>query len=475
MLLSEDVWLATTMASDDLRLELVSGSSDNTVVRFRPGEPMDPLSLGRLGFWRIVGRGVADVHAFVYFDGEGVFVASADPGQPAYANRSPLGREWTEIVPPTELRFGDAVLALRGPAPSQLAAASSAYGASAGGNWQASAEMDFDDVVTSTSKSRQRLQKPQIDIAEDDEEPTRVAPDDVQPAPRKRRRKPKIRIPTAEEATLLRPLDEAGLGRRESAPQAQAQPQPQPWAQAMPAPPPGVQAQPPANMHLAPPPGVAGYAGPVPVAPLPAQPIAPPVAPGFLPPGVAPQPGWTPAAAPPTPSSAQETQLVNIKKPLVPRALAPYVAKALEAWKGSSIPQKAILCLLPLAFAAVFFVFNDEDSAKPAAVKPKPSASALAVASAPTLDTTGSVPAATAPPPAETSTAPAPVATPSKPSSPAGKAPAKTIERQAADAVIAGSYAEAVGLYEQLAAQHPDQPVYRESIRILRAKLSETR
>ena len=61
MLLSEDVWLATTMASDDLRLELVSGSSDNTVVRFRPGEPMDPLSLGRLGYWRIVGRGVADV------------------------------------------------------------------------------------------------------------------------------------------------------------------------------------------------------------------------------------------------------------------------------------------------------------------------------------------------------------------------------------------------------------------------------
>jgi len=34
------------------------------------------------------------------------------------------------------------------------------------------------------------------------------------PVPRKRRRKPKIRIPTAEEATLLRPLDEAGLGRR---------------------------------------------------------------------------------------------------------------------------------------------------------------------------------------------------------------------------------------------------------------------
>lgn len=476
MLQSEDVWPAMTMGSDDLRLELVSGNSDQPIVRLRPGEPMDPLSMGRLGYWRILARGVADVHAFVYFDGEGVFVASADPSQPAYINRTPVGGEWTEILPPCEIRFGEAVISFRGRAPSQLAVS---HGASQGGNWQAVAEMDFDDVTATGPRPEgrpQRIQKPQIDLPEDDAEPTRVAPDGSQPAQRKRRRKPKIRVPSPEEATLIRPLDELESSNWNAPAAAPAQQ----WA-------PPAQ-YPPDARPLTPPPGVAPYQQQVqligqPIQPMPAPPpgvapMAAPMSPGFVPPGVGPQPGWAPGPVPP-PQSAIETQLVKAQSPSrLPPALLPYVNKAVEAWKGSSVPQKLILVLLPLAFAAIFVVFTDEEP-KRTGTKPKGSASAAVIASAPPTAssplTASAVPVS--PPTASVAAAQttAPPASTSKPAGTStGKAPPKTIERQAADAVIAGSYNEAIKLYEQLANEHPDQPVYKESIRILRAKLAET-
>jgi len=48
-------------------------------------------------------------------------------------------------------------------------------------------------------------------------------------------------------------------------------------------------------------------------------------------------------------------------------------------------------------------------------------------------------------------------------------------ERAAVDAVVAGSYADAARLYDQLAATHPDRPAYAEAARILRAKLDAGR
>jgi hypothetical protein len=45
-----------------------------------------------------------------------------------------------------------------------------------------------------------------------------------------------------------------------------------------------------------------------------------------------------------------------------------------------------------------------------------------------------------------------------------------TLEREAVDFVGQGQYLKAAEIYDQLAAQHPDQPVYREAARILRAR-----
>jgi hypothetical protein len=68
-----------------------------------------------------------------------------------------------------------------------------------------------------------------------------------------------------------------------------------------------------------------------------------------------------------------------------------------------------------------------------------------------------------------------------KRSAPEGDAPAlvapiaarqpKSIERNAADAVATGAFADALPLYEQLARQHPEAAVYREAARLVRTKL----
>jgi hypothetical protein len=47
----------------------------------------------------------------------------------------------------------------------------------------------------------------------------------------------------------------------------------------------------------------------------------------------------------------------------------------------------------------------------------------------------------------------------------------KTLERQAVDYVALGEYQKAIGIYEQLARQYPDNKVYSEALRILRQKL----
>jgi TolA-binding protein len=49
--------------------------------------------------------------------------------------------------------------------------------------------------------------------------------------------------------------------------------------------------------------------------------------------------------------------------------------------------------------------------------------------------------------------------------------PERTLERQAVDLVASGQYERAVFVYEKLARQYPDRPVYGEAARILRSKI----
>ena len=68
-------------------------------------------------------------------------------------------------------------------------------------------------------------------------------------------------------------------------------------------------------------------------------------------------------------------------------------------------------------------------------------------------------------------TAPPSTAPASTPSAPPVAATTKTLERQAVDYVAVGNYAAGADVYDQLHQQNPNNPVYPEAARILRAKL----
>jgi len=502
------VWSTNAfMMQGELIVEVLSGATDRPSVSLRPGEPLEPLSLGRNAFWQILADGVSSVQAFIYFDGDAVFVASADLENPAVAAGAIVGADWTEIFAPCEIRLGHAVLVLRDA--NQTAKVDFAYHHLSASDVERPAEMDFDEGEFSTARvdgrhleAEHRKRKPRISVPEDDE-PTRMAdPSNAPPvAPRRSRRKPKIRVPTAEEATRFRPLeDPATTPWRES---ELEQPATRPVAMHQ------VPTEPgpfPAVVH----PLIQGMqqpmAGP---APAQAQPLRP-SAPGYLPPGVgqpqawsgppqapmgaaqpAPLPGQPPAvgplqANPPAAASAGETTRTAAQGGAAGKNAA--LARVAEMWKQASFPQKAILCLLPIAFVAVFVTFGDDEPDAPRK-KPKPQTSAVAsgsaapvssalvVASSTAAVETAAPPASVAPSSSQkTAAAPtaAVAATDKGPHPTSGKgAPARTLERQASDAVAAGSNAEALNVYEQLAAQHPDLPVYKEAVRILKGKMAE--
>jgi hypothetical protein len=478
------------MAHGDLYIELQAGSSDRASVCLRAGQPIEPLSLGTSGFWRIMAAGVSPVHAFVFFDGDSVFVASGDPNNPAVAAGALVGPEWTELLPPCEIRLGHAMLLLRS------AGEPVGYGA------ERPADMDFGDNEYSTSRvdgrelaAEHRRRKPDISFARDDEEPTRMAEPSQPVAPiaqRKSRRKPRIKVPSVEEATRFNPINEAPGNERPEAPTVpqfpvvqQPSPMTAPYQVQQ-----GMMQQPPMLGFV--PPGVGGaqpMGGPQPMthAMAPTQPgpfpaVGPHLAqqhngPGMMPmqPGAA---GMQGAQAPIyNPNAATTPGTASKHGPL---------DRAKDMWKQASVPQKAILCLLPVAFVAVLVMFGDEES-EASAPKPRPQPSAVVSASSSAPEP---VPTASAAPPPEDTAAPVPTPEPvaavdkpapqpgsdKGPSPTTGKgAPPRSLERQAADAVAAGSHAEAVKLYEQLAAQNPESPVYKEAVRILRLKMADHR
>jgi hypothetical protein len=68
------------------------------------------MSIGRVGAWRLDGEGVADKHAYLFFDGKRLFVQSVLQDTPAIADGKPLPLEWTELQPPCEIELGAARL-----------------------------------------------------------------------------------------------------------------------------------------------------------------------------------------------------------------------------------------------------------------------------------------------------------------------------------------------------------------------------
>lgn len=148
-----------------------------------------------------------------------------------------------------------------------------------------------------------------------------------------------------------------------------------------------------------------------------------------------------------------------------------------RAWRETSPPRKILAVLLP--FALTFSVWAIVVRARaPVHAKMAMTAATTSIASAtiaPTTPTTSVTPPKpeppAAPPPAVVSPTPTPtMATVAAPASSAKGPPKKTLERAAADAVAAGSYPEALQMYEELSRQSPDVAAFRQAVRILKSK-----
>lgn len=448
--------------SEGFVIEIRRGTGEPRFLRLDPGADVQPMSIGARGDWRVDADGMLDVHAFVYFDGAALYVQSADPRTPARVNGRAVTGEWTAVEAPCTLALGDARLvycpasqasAVSAPLSARSAAGAPMRHAPEPARAPARAPAQWDDSAPTMAEMSADHLSPA------DEDATHSIPlPGGKPLP-----------------TATRPHGNGGgfevdddMPTRMSAPRVDF-PIGAPNRAAM-------QEDEHETTRALPLPDVARAFGAAPAPPAPPRPPSP-AALGTSPmPMMAPSEGASqglgagPIAAPPqgAPKTEKPSPLTQLK----------------QQWKEATLPKKAIVVLLPIAFVMVIFGLDDEP--QPAAhKKPRPAASASVVASAkpeassdksdtkadkvePKNDVVAEAPKPTQ------SAAPhvAQPAAPTKGGKESSTTATKTPERLAVDAVAAGSWEPAAKLYDDLAQAHPENPAYKQAARLLRAKAS---
>jgi hypothetical protein len=94
-------------------IEIESGIGEPAFIPLSMGQELQPISVGKKGMWRIESPRVLDVHAFVYFDGNSLFVQSADEANGANVDGFRIGKAWTELRAPCTIEVGLARLRYR--------------------------------------------------------------------------------------------------------------------------------------------------------------------------------------------------------------------------------------------------------------------------------------------------------------------------------------------------------------------------
>ena len=400
--------------------------------------------------WPVEGPGVLDVHAFMYFDGRALFLQSADPSSPAKMNGRPIGTNWQQVEIPCTIEIGRARLVYRILDEADLLEEDE-------GDKTIAAPIN---VTAATPAPPAGGFKPGAfsNRHQPDDESTRFAP--IQREPEPTLISPlEVQKPQVPQAPLMKPRPAAGAPAAGTSPQA--------WA-------PGGYDGPPSATAVGPapaPPPPTGYQdmGNVQIAmPPPPQPQMP-AGGGYgaygAPPGMPGMPGQPPAGQMP---GMQETGRLQ------PPAELTGLAKAKAEWQAMPLIRKVIFASTPVAAICAYVLLTEEEPPPPRR-RPVPSASASSTAgTAPSVTVaTTAIPTATTPPtgtaiPTDTGTVPTGTATPTGTGTkkPTG---AVSLERQAADALRQGKRDHAAQLYDQLAAQHPENPAYKEAARILRA------
>jgi hypothetical protein len=91
-------------------IEIREGAGEPRALELPLGEERAPFGVGTEGSWRVRAQGVLGTHAYLYFDGEALFVQSADDRNPAKVDGRSVGATWTSLTPPCTLSLGGARL-----------------------------------------------------------------------------------------------------------------------------------------------------------------------------------------------------------------------------------------------------------------------------------------------------------------------------------------------------------------------------
>jgi hypothetical protein len=492
-------------------IEIRQGTAEPTRVELRPGVELSPLGIGTEGSWRVRGNGVLAVHAYIYFDGEALFVQSADERNPALVNGRAVGSAWMPVSAPSTIALAGAELHFHTTGPLSMVDSDKTVAMPQGVRdsldgdrtlampepavAHAGPGRPFAPGAFTHSPDSEATRMQVMDEPVPDSEATRVVPLGETPATGA----PIAQMPGAQMPggpMQGRPIGvRPAAGIRWSGPQPMV-PQPVPRG---------------ADMG-------ATFAQPMTSTAVMGRPPMPPPQPGY------PSPGPISVDAPPTPMQPPPG-LLNVPPPPMPVVAKEegFGDRALREWKQTPPVRKAILILMPLAAIAGLSMFGAEEP-QAQQHKPGPAGSSSATASNGSPGTGATVPTGTPPtanpppgyppgypypqtggaaPPVTpgvltTPTPPPPlppgpgVITSVAPPKPAKPPPTPVVadggaavdplvaaaaanqdrrERQAADFVSTGAYDQAATIYERLGLEHPENPAFREAARILRAKL----
>jgi hypothetical protein len=412
------------------------------MLELRPGLELAPLSVGTGGAWQVSAAGVRTVHLYVYFDGQTLFLQSAAPDDPPLMDGRPVPAAWTPAPAPCTITFGHARLAFH--------AAEAEQPVEEDRTIASAVAEDYREVLKTPAPLPKRdisarPFKPGAFAHGADDESTRLQPIED------------FTGPVSGDSTRVAPLPTAeGPGVGGVRPAAGA-----PWNRPAPLPAMG-----------APPPVQGGFQSRQ-FPPPPSSPLGPPSDPT----GAAPL-GPHGHAGPPS-------GLLNVPPPSIraPDAPETFPDMLKREWATAPPLRRGLVAALPVAVIVALWLLL---SGRPPPQPPRAVASAAPTTPPVPPPAVATVtPLATVWPPVEPPPRPpvirqaARAHAEKKESKAAGEPSSATVdggtgdrrEREAADLVATHAYAEAIRIYDQLAAEHPQNPAFHEAARILRNKV----
>ncbi len=418
------------------------GKGQPPSLELRPGVELAPLSVGTGGAWQITAPGVRQVHLYLYFDGEVLYVQSASAEDPPRVNDQLAPDTWTALSGECNIAFGQARLVFR---PADL-----------------STEEDPTVADDLPANLREELLRAE-------EMPTPPPPPRRPGSMPARPFKPgAFARRVDDESTRLQPFEDRSSDSDSTRVEPLLEPSAEPRGPPLPA-------------------SVRPAAGAPWTVTQPLGQRSPQAFPAGSPPAFTPPPQTTPNGPP--------SGLLNVPPPSVRKPPPQETAgqKLKREWAAMPPLRRGLLAALPFGLLVLAWItYGGSPTAPPTksvvAADPTGAGSGGTQMAPPIPGTGQGMPmgaastATPAPPvPAQPTVPTSSPSGPTPPGTPALAAPSTITadagnvdrrERQAADLVAMHSYPEAIRVYEALAAERPQNPAFAEAARILRAKIS---